>query len=109
MVLKHPEESLALGEGRARERADVLDFVRSPPGRLPERLRPAFAEFARAIERGAHVGYARRLYENTEQVDWRNVSADVLLARLVTAGVVTESELDDLAERIEDEREEQVR
>lgn len=47
---------------RARERADVLDFMRHPPGRVPEHLRASLAELARAIERGEHVGSASRLY-----------------------------------------------
>lgn len=56
-------ESDMHGIGRARERADILDFIRHPPGRVPDNLRASLAELAAAIERGDHVGGARRLYE----------------------------------------------
>lgn len=53
-----------MGEGRVRERADVLDFIRHPPGRVPDHLRTSLAELASAIERGQHVGCASRIYED---------------------------------------------
>lgn len=40
----------------------------------------------------------------SRRVTWTAIEADTLLTRLVVAGVVTESELDDLAERIVVER-----
>lgn len=49
--------------GRTRERADVLDFIRHPPGRVPEHMRAFLADLAAALERGDHVGCAARLYE----------------------------------------------
>lgn len=54
--------------GRARERADLLDFIRHPPGRVPEHLRSGLSQLAQAIERGSHVGGGTRLYEPCELV-----------------------------------------
>lgn len=50
-------------DGRARERADVIDFMRHPPGYVAEHQRLFLAELISAIERGRHVGSASRLYE----------------------------------------------
>ena len=48
------------------------------------------------------VSKVERLEHGHRNVEgWRAIAPDTLLERLVTAGVVTESELDELAERIE--------
>lgn len=48
------------GGSAKRERADVVDFIRHPPGYVPERHRQTLAELAAAIERGAHAGWSDR-------------------------------------------------
>lgn len=57
-----PSEQECGAEGQARERADVLDFMRHPPGRVTDSQRQFLDELIKAIERGAHVGSASRLY-----------------------------------------------
>lgn len=57
------EETTMMGVGRARELADVLDFISTPPGYIPEPLRRSLGELVRALERGDHVGGAERRYE----------------------------------------------
>ena len=47
-------------EGRARERADVLDFMRHPPGSVTDSQRRFRDELVNAIERGTHAGCASR-------------------------------------------------
>lgn len=63
-VAQQAGETYTMGCGRARERADLLDFIRHPPGRVPDQVRASLDELARAIERGDHVGGASRLYED---------------------------------------------
>jgi hypothetical protein len=46
-------------EAKASERRDVLEWLRYPPGRVPERLEPLIKELAASIERGAHEGWAK--------------------------------------------------
>lgn len=50
--------------GRAHERLDVVDFITSPPGRVPEWLQGQIAELSEAIKRGRHEGWAERLYKD---------------------------------------------
>jgi hypothetical protein len=57
-------ETYTMGVGRARERADVLDFIRHPPGRIPDGQCASLAELANAIDRGQHSGGGERLYED---------------------------------------------
>jgi hypothetical protein len=53
----------AYARGRAHERLDIVDFITSPPGRIPEWVRGQITELADAVKRGGHVGWASRLYE----------------------------------------------
>lgn len=63
MLQEHGETQVML-MGRDRERLDVLDFLRCPPGSLTESQRTFVDEIIRAIERGQHVNGARRLYDD---------------------------------------------
>jgi hypothetical protein len=49
--------------GRAHERADVADFIESPPGPVPEVHRRCLGEMRSAIRGGVHEGWGKRLYE----------------------------------------------
>lgn len=55
-------EAEAYKRGRAHERLDIVDFITSPPGRVPEWVRGQIAELATAIKRGTHDGWGKRLY-----------------------------------------------
>jgi hypothetical protein len=55
-------EAEAYRRGRAHERLDIVDFITSPPGRVPEWVQGQIAELAAAINRGAHDGWGKRLY-----------------------------------------------
>jgi hypothetical protein len=75
-------ETYAMGVGRARERADILDFIRYPPGSLPPHVRGSMAELANAIAAGRHSGDAERLYEPTEpDAEHANLLAEVIRLR----------------------------
>ena len=60
---RHGETQVML-MGRDRERADVLDFLRYPPGSLTSAQRSFVDDLIRAIERCQHAGAARRLYDD---------------------------------------------
>jgi hypothetical protein len=49
--------------GREHERADVVDFIKYPPGRLPDHMRQSISELRQALERGQHEGGGKRIYE----------------------------------------------
>jgi hypothetical protein len=49
--------------GQSHERTDVVDFITSPPGRIPEWVRGQIAELAKALRSAGHVGWGKRLYE----------------------------------------------
>lgn len=59
------EETEAVLMGRNRERIDVLDFLRHPPGRLTDSQRVFVDQLIAAIERGQHVGGGLRLYDES--------------------------------------------
>jgi hypothetical protein len=55
----------AYRQGWSHERTDIVDFITSPPGRVPEWVRGQIAELAAAIGRAGHVGWGQRLYTET--------------------------------------------
>lgn len=62
MSVRREGETHMMAVGRARERADVIDFIRHPPGYLPSTVASSMAELATAISAGRHAGGAERLY-----------------------------------------------
>ncbi|MCK9513115.1 MAG: hypothetical protein M0R28_18065 [Pigmentiphaga sp.] len=60
-----PQSTSEYKRGRDHERLDVLDFLRYPPGSLPEHWKTCVSELLEALKAGRHVGSAKRIYDTT--------------------------------------------
>jgi hypothetical protein len=60
-VIFNPPPDQLRAEGRTAERTDIIDFLRHPPGYLPEPQRPWVDGLAKAIASGQHVSRTKRV------------------------------------------------